>query len=423
MPTLSHLDALEILDSRGRPTLEVLCQFDSGARASAQVPSGASTGTAEARELRDADPHRHAGLGCLRAVAHVTGPIRDALLHQSFESQSQLDTTLLRLDGTPSLERLGANAVLGVSLAFARTHAAERGLPLHRHFSGLLPHTASPPRLPRPTINLFSGGKHAGGQIAIQDVLLVPLAAHTMADALAHACAVFQAAARLVSERYRSRTLVADEGGLAPDFPSTETMLDDAVEAIRRTGLVPGRDIALAVDVASSHFYHDHRYHLDGAALDSSAMIDRLAAWVERFPIVSLEDGLAEDDWDHWPLLLQRLGENCLILGDDLLCTHPERIRRAVASHAANALLLKVNQIGTLSEAARALELARAASWHVTISARSGETEDHWLSDLATGWNGDHIKIGSITRSERLSKYNRLLAIEHETAWPLAPAP
>lgn len=422
MPTLSHLDAIEILDSRGRPTLEVLCQFVGGARASAQVPSGASTGTAEARELRDADPQRHAGLGCLQAAAHVSGEIRKALLHHSFDSQTDLDAALLQLDGTPSLERLGANAVLGVSLAFARAHAIERGLPLHRHFADLLPLIATP-RLPRPTINLFSGGKHAGGQVAIQDVLLLPVAATTIADALAHTCAVFHAAARLVAERYHARALVADEGGLAPAFPSAGAMLDDAVEAIRRTGLVPGRDMALAVDVASSHFFHAGRYHLDGAALDSAAMIDRLAGWTERHPIVSLEDGLAEDDWHHWPRLLDRLGHRCLILGDDLLCTRPERIRRAVDARAANALLLKVNQIGTLSEAARALELARAAGWHVTISARSGETEDHWLADLATGWNGDHIKIGSITRSERLAKYNRLLAIEHDTAWPLAPPP
>jgi enolase len=235
--------------------------------------------------------------------------------------------------------------------------------------------------------------------------------------------AVYQAAADLGSKKYNTRPLTADEGGLAPPFPSVETAFEDAVAAIRAAGLEPGRDVALAVDVASSHFYRDGKYHLSGEALDASGMVDRLAAWVRDFPIVSVEDGLAEDDWEHWPALRERLAGKALVLGDDLLCTNPSRIRRAVETRSADALLLKVNQIGTLTEAAEALRLARAAGWRVTVSARSGETEDDWLADLAVGWGGDQIKVGSITQSERLAKYNRLLEIEAETRFPVVAWP
>jgi enolase len=418
MPTLADLDAFEILDSRGRPTLEVICRLASGARAHAQVPSGASTGAAEALELRDGDPGRHAGRGCLRAVANVRGEIRRALAGREYFDQASLDSALVQLDGTTHKSRLGANAILGVSVAFARAHANERGVPLYRHLADQT--SQSPDRLPRPTINLFSGGKHAGGQVAIQDVLILPLAGRSMSDALAHATAVYFAAAHLTKDRYHARALVADEGGLAPPFPSSETMLADAVDAIVAAGFIPGRDIALAVDIASSHFYHERTYHLDERTLTSEAMISLLHDWITRYPIVSVEDGLAEEDWSGWQRLTSQLAPRALVLGDDLLCTHPDRIRRAAKTKAANALLLKVNQVGTLSEAAEARSLARAAGWHVTISARSGETEDHWLADLAVGWRGDHVKIGSITRSERLAKYNRLLAIERETGWSLA---
>jgi enolase len=253
-------------------------------------------------------------------------------------------------------------------------------------------------------------------------VLLVPTA-RTIDQGLATVFAVYQAAARLAHEKYGMRALTADEGGLAPPFPDAETMLADAVAAIRAAGMVPGHDVALALDVASSHFYHDGRYALGNESLNSAAMIARLGEWVERYPIVSVEDGLAEDDWAHWPALRTRLAGRALTLGDDLLCTNPSRIRRAIESRSADALLLKVNQIGTLSEAAEACRLARAAGWRVTISARSGETEDNWLADLAVGWGGDQIKVGSITQSERLAKYNRLLAIEAETGWPVVDWP
>jgi enolase len=278
--------------------------------------------------------------------------------------------------------------------------------------------------MPRMTINLFSGGKHAGGQVAIQDVLIVPAAAATIDEGLVMASAVYQAAVRLIERKYHFRWLTADEGGLAPPAQGPEQLFDDAVEAIRDAGLRPGVDVCLALDVAASHFFRDGRYYLDAEPLTSSQMIERLSGWVQRWPIVSVEDGLAEDDWDHWPALRAALGDRALVLGDDLLCTHPQRIARAVKEGACNALLLKVNQIGTLSEALEAYRLARAAGWHVVISVRSGDTEDDWYADLVVGWSGDQTKAGSLTHSERLSKYNRLLAIEAELrlpvrAWPL----
>ncbi len=442
MPTITQLAGREILDSRGRPTVEARCALDSGAVGIASVPSGASTGRAEALELRDGDAQRYRGLGCCRACAHIGGTIQAALAGRSFADQAALDTALIALDGTPNKGRLGANALLAVSLAFARAVAAEHAVPLYEHFADILAgddrrwtmddqqpssvvHRLSSTQLshlPRLTINLFSGGKHAGGQVPIQDVLLVPTA-RTIDAGLATVFAIYQAAAELAHTKYGMRALTADEGGLAPPFPDAETMLADAVAAIRATGLEPGRDVALALDVASSHFYRDGRYALGDESLDSMAMIARLGEWVERYPIVSIEDGLAEEDWAHWPALRTRLAGRALTLGDDLLCTNPSRIRRAIASGAADALLLKVNQIGTLSEAAEACRLARAAGWRVTISARSGETEDNWLADLAVGWGGDQIKVGSITQSERLAKYNRLLAIEAETGWPVVNWP
>jgi enolase len=328
---------------------------------------------------------------------------------------------MLDLDGTPNKARLGANAILAVSIAFARAVAAERNQPLYAYFAGLLNRPAD--RLPLPTINLFSGGKHAGAQVAIQDALVVPVAARTVDEALATTYAVYQAAAELIDRKYGMRVLRADEGGLAPPFPDPETMLADAVETIRMAGFTPGTDVALAIDVAASHFYRDGLYHLGDEVLTTDGMIARLQDWLGRFPIISLEDGLAEDDWEGWPKLRAAAGEHIQIIGDDLLCTHTARIRRAIASGAANALLLKVNQIGTLTEAAEACQLAQAAGWRVIVSARSGETEDDWLADLAVGWRGDHIKIGSITQSERLAKYNRLLILEAETRLPLHRLP
>ena len=420
MSVIRSLTAREILDSRGRPTVAAACILAGGASGAASVPSGASTGSAEALELRDGDPNRYGGLGCRQAVGNIVGPIAAAVCGKQFETQADLDAALVGLDGTPNKARLGANALLAVSLAFARAKAAALGTPLYRHLAGEL---VLPIRtLPRPTINLFSGGKHAGGQVCVQDVLIVPTA-ETIDECLAMGFAVYQAAAGLVLQKYAARALTADEGGLAPPFPSTEAMLADAVAAISAAGLKPGRDVALAVDVAATHFYSDGRYHLDSRDLDGQGMIDVLAGWCRRCPVVSLEDGLAEDDWDHWPRLREALGSRVLVVGDDLLCTNVDRVRRAASAGAATGLLLKVNQVGTLTEALHALRAARAAGWQVTVSARSGETEDDWLADLSVGWGADQIKVGSVTHSERLAKYNRLLAIEAETGLPMVPWP
>ena len=421
MARIGRVSAREILDSRGRPTVSARCELAEGAAASAAVPSGASTGRAEAVELRDGDPRRYRGLGCRRAVENVNGEIHGALAGRAFATQEELDRALIELDGTADKSRLGANAVLAVSLAFARACALLGGRPLYAHFAEMI--GRPPATLPRLTINLFSGGKHAGKQVAIQDVLIVPAQPSTIDESLVMAYEVYQCAAELILERYSMRLLTADEGGLAPPFESAEAMLDTAVDAIRRAGLRPGADVALAVDVASSHFYQWRTYQIDGARLDSGAMIECLAAWMGHYPIVSLEDGLAEEDWEHWPQLCEAAGPTVRVVGDDLLCTNPARIRRAIRERACNTLLLKVNQVGTLSEAAEAYRLARAAGWMVTISVRSGETEDDWAADLAAGWSGDQFKNGSITRSERLAKYNRLLAIEAETGYPIVRWP
>jgi enolase len=424
MPTIDSIRATEILDSRGKPTVKATCVLASGAVASASVPSGASTGGAEARELRDGDASRYEGLGCRKAAANVTGPIASALRGRDLADQAALDRALLELDGTTDKSNLGANAVLATSIAFARAVANERRVPLYQHFADMI---GQPLRtLPRITVNLFSGGKHAGGQVPIQDVLLVPAKAATIDEGLAVVYAIYQAAARLTLSRYGARPLKADEGGLAPPFPSIGSMFDDARQAVADAGYTLGGDVFLAVDVASSHFYADGKYHIPGGpggVYCSQGMVNLLCAWVGRSDIVSLEDGLAEDDCAYWPVLTKALKGMCLVLGDDFLCTNPARIRRAIEAGAADALLLKVNQIGTLTEAAEALKLARGAGWRVTVSARSGETEDDWLADLAVGWAGDQIKVGSIMQSERLAKYNRLLEIEAETKLPVVAWP
>jgi enolase len=347
--------------------------------------------------------------------------LNDALRRKEFKTQAALDNAMLALDGTPNKSKLGANAILAVSLAYARACAAERGVPLYQHFADIIEHKKiSRPRL---TVNLFSGGKHAGGQVSIQDILVVPASAKTIDEALAMTFAVYQCAAELTSKKYNTRALKADEGGLAPPFESIDAAFVCAVDAIRAAGFQLGKDVAIAVDVASTHFYEDGKYRLESKPLSAKEMIATLKSWVERFPIVSVEDGLAEDDWENWPALREAIGTQALVLGDDHLCTNPARIRRAVECKSANALLLKVNQIGCLTEAAEAYKLAKAAGWRVTISARSGETEDNWLADLAVGWGGDQIKIGSITQSERLAKYNRLLAIEAEAKLPMIAWP
>ncbi len=421
MPRIRSIEGLEILDSRGRPTVKATCVLRSGASASASVPSGASTGGAEAVELRDGDPSRFGGYGCLKAISHINGEINRKLADKAYASQAELDQALIDLDGTVDKSRLGANAILAVSIAYARACALEVGAPLYRYFAKMLGQPIT--RLPRPTVNLFSGGIHGGRQVAIQDVLVVPASAGSIRQSLEITHAVYSAAVELLAVRFDAPWLTADEGGLAPPVDLAEEMLELAMQAIERAGLTPGLHVSLALDVASSQFFKDGVYHLDGKTLNSPEMIRLLGDWARRYPIVSLEDGLAEEDWEHWPELCRQLSPATLTLGDDLLCTHPRRIQKAISSNACNALLLKVNQIGSLTEALEACRLARDAGWMVTISARSGETEDDWYSDLAVGWSGHQTKVGSITQSERLAKYNRLLEIERELPLPMIPWP
>lgn len=421
MPKIKQLFGREILDSRGRPTVLAACTLESGISASASVPSGASTGTAEAFELRDGELNRYQGLGCRRAARSIGGELSNALVGRAFTEQAELDETIIALDGTPTKSRLGANAILAVSVAFARAAAMERNVPLFQHFSDMLGGVVN--ALPRLTINLLSGGKHAGQQVSVQDVLIIPMAARSIDESLVSAFDVYQAAAKLILNKYGMRLLTADEGGLAPPCGSAEEMLSLAVEAIQEAGYTPGKDIFLGIDVAATHFYQSDGYHLDGELVDAAGMIRTIAGWLDRYPILSVEDGLAEDDWENWPKLRRTIAGRALTLGDDLLCTNPSRIRRGIETHACDALLLKVNQIGTLTEALQAYKQARAAGWAVTLSVRSGETEDNWAADLAVGWQADQFKNGSIRQSERLAKYNRLLEIEEATDWPLAKWP
>jgi enolase len=421
MPKIKRLFGREILDSRGRPTVLATCVLEGGVRASASVPSGASTGTAEAFELRDGDTERYQGLGCRRAAENIGGLLSNEVVGRAFNDQAELDAAMITLDGTANKSRIGANAILAVSIAFARASATERGISLVQHFSDMMGSAAN--ELPRLTINLFSGGKHAGQQISVQDVLIIPMSARTIDESLVSAFNVYQAAAGLILRRYGMRLLTADEGGLAPPCQTAEEMLSLAVDAIEQAGYTPGKDIFLGIDVASTHFYKGNAYYLDGHVLDSAGMIETIAGWLERFPILSVEDGLAEDDWQNWPKLRQTIAGRALTLGDDLLCTNSSRIRRAIEMNACDALLLKVNQIGTLTEAVDAYKQARAAGWAITLSVRSGETEDNWAADLAVGWAADQFKNGSIRQSERLAKYNRLLEIEEVTHWPLAAWP
>jgi enolase len=420
MPKIKQLAGREILDSRGRPTVLATCALEGGFIASASVPSGASTGTAEAFELRDGDKKRYQGLGCRKAAANIGGEIQSALAGRELD-QAEVDRAMIELDGTPTKSRLGANAILAVSAAFARAHAIQRGIPLYQHFAEML--GSSPDALPRLTINLFSGGKHAGQQVSIQDVLIIPMSARTIDEALVAASDVYQAAADLILERYGMRLLTADEGGLAPPCKSAEEMIGLAVEAIAKAGYKPGKDVAIGIDVASTHFYQNHRYQIDSQSVDSGGMIQIIGSWIDKYPILSVEDGLAEDDWENWPKLRAIIAGRSLTLGDDLLCTNSARIERAIKTKACDALLLKVNQIGTLTEALQANKQARAAGWSVTLSVRSGETEDNWAADLAAGWRADQFKNGSIRQSERLAKYNRLLEIAEITGWPLTAWP
>jgi enolase len=425
---ITRIHAREVLDSRGRPTVEVEVTATGGAFGRAIVPSGASTGRHEAVELRDGEQRRYAGLGVRKAVNHVREVIAPALLGLPVADQEEIDRMMCRLDGTPNKSRLGANAILGVSLACAHTAAAARGVPLWQYLD-----SENRAALPLPMVNLISGGLHAGGNLDFQDFLLLPIAARTFSESLEMAVAVYRSLGEVLRQHGFEGVLVGDEGGYGPRLRDNEQAVSLALEAFGRAGLQPGREAALALDVAASHFYRDGAYHLqeDGGSkvLDDAGMIERLKRWVESYPIASIEDGLAEDDWDGWHKLTEALGDRVQLVGDDLFVTNPERLRRGIENRAANAVLVKVNQIGTLTETMEVVRMARQAGYRAVISARSGETEDTTLADLAVATGTGQIKIGSVARSERLAKYNQLLRIEEQlerfAGWsphsPLAP--
>jgi enolase len=410
--------AREILDSRGNPTLEVEVYLDSGAEGRAAVPSGASTGSAEALELRDGDRRRFAGKGVLQAVRNVERVIAAEIKGMDAADQALIDRTLCQLDGTPQKETLGANAILGVSLACARAAADDLGLPLFRYLGGPNART-----LPLPLMNVINGGAHADNRLDIQEFMLVPAGLPSFAEALRAGAEVFHVLKRLLREQHHA-TGVGDEGGFAPDLPSVEAALEVLVRAIEGAGYRPGEEVWLALDVAATELWREERYQApgEGASWDTEALIAFYERLAERFPLVSIEDGLREDDWDGWVQLTERLGDRLQLVGDDLFVTSTERLATGVRRGAANAILVKVNQIGTLTETLEAIELAKTAGYGVVVSHRSGETEDTFIADLAVAVNAGQIKTGSLSRSDRVAKYNQLLRIEEwlgEAArWP-----
>ena len=410
MSSIVDVRAREIMDSRGNPTVEVDVRLAGGVLGRAAVPSGASTGAHEAVELRDGDPARYGGKGVLRAVANVTERIAPAVLGRDATDQRGLDALLIDLDGTDDRSDLGANAVLGVSLATARAAAQAHGLPLHAYLGGPNAHT-----LPVPCMNVLNGGSHADSNVDLQEFMVVPVGAATFAEALRTGAEVYHALRALLKSRGLS-TGLGDEGGFAPDLPSNTAALDLLVEAIGRAGYEPGADVALALDPATSELYREGAYHLDGEGrvLSTAEMIDLWADLVERYPIVSIEDGLAEEDWDGWRRLTERLGDRVQLVGDDLLVTNPAFVRRAIDERAANAVLVKVNQIGTLTQALDTVALAQRAGWAAMVSHRSGETEDATIADLAVAVDAGQIKTGAPARSDRVAKYNQLLRIEEQ---------
>jgi enolase len=410
MSTIADITAREILDSRGTPTIEVDVVLDSGAMGRAAVPSGASTGAHEAVELRDGDTSRFGGKGVLTAVANVEGEILEAVGGLEATEQVVIDNIMIDLDGTPNKGRLGANAILGVSLAVAKAAASDLGQPLYRYVGGVYART-----LPVPMMNILNGGKHADNPIDIQEFMIMPLGAATMADAVRMGSEVLQALKKGLHDAGHN-TNVGDEGGFAPNLKSADEALAFITKAVEKAGYRPGEDISFALDPASSEFFNNGKYHLDGEGkiLDSEGIVRYYADLVSRYPIVSLEDGCAEDDWETWKLLTETLGKKIQLVGDDIFVTNPERLRRGIAERSANSILIKVNQIGTLSETLETVEIAQRAGWTTVMSHRSGETEDSTIADLVVATNGGQIKTGSLARSDRLAKYNQLIRIEQQ---------
>jgi len=415
VPTISHIHARQILDSRGNPTVEVVVDLDSGASGRAAVPSGASTGEFEATELRDG-ADEWGGKGVTNAVAHVNEDIAAALSGARAADQAALDRTLIELDGTPTKSRLGANAILGVSLAAAKAAAAEAGAPLYRYIAELYGLSADEARvLPVPMMNVLNGGAHADNKVDFQEFMVVPAAAPTFAEALRVGAEVFHALKRTLSHRGLG-TAVGDEGGFAPDLESNEAALEALVSGIEAAGYRPGGDVFIALDPATSEIFNDGSYVLEheGRTLSSDEMAAYWAGIRDRYPVVSIEDGMDEEDWAGWKALTDAIGDRCQLVGDDLFVTNPERLRRGIESGVANSILIKVNQIGTLSETLEAIRIAREADYTAVISHRSGETEDTTIADLAVGTAAGQIKTGAPSRSDRVAKYNQLLRIEEE---------
>ena len=408
MSAIADITAREILDSRGNPTVEVEVMLDSGAMGRAAVPSGASTGAHEAVELRDGDKARYGGKGVLQAVANVEGEIFDAIGGMDASQQVKIDEIMIDLDGTPNKSRLGANAILGVSLAVAKAAAEDLGMPLYRYVGGVYART-----LPVPMMNIVNGGKHADNPIDIQEFMIQPVAAGTVADAIRMGSEIFAQLKKGLHDAGHN-TNVGDEGGFAPNLKSADEALGFIAKACEKAGYRPGEDVTFALDCAATEFFKDGKYHLEGEGkvLDSAGMVRYLEDLCARYPIVSIEDGCSEDDWETWKALTDAIGARIQLVGDDLFVTNPERLRRGIESGSANAILVKVNQIGTLSETLEAVSLAKSASWGVVMSHRSGETEDATIADLAVATNCGQIKTGSLSRSDRTAKYNQLIRIE-----------
>jgi enolase len=411
MSTILDITAREILDSRGNPTVEADVTLASGATGRAAVPSGASTGMHEAVEIRDGDPNRYLGKGVLKAVQNVEEHIAPALSGMIATEQMVIDRTLIELDGTPNKEHLGANAILAVSMAVARAAAADVGMPLYRYLGGPLARV-----MPVPMMNILNGGAHAPNTVDFQEYMVIPVGATTFSDGLRMGAEVFHSLKKVLQKR-RLATSVGDEGGFAPDLKNDEEALKVIIEAIESANYAPGKEIAIALDVAASELFKDGNYVFkkSGAGQRSAeGMIELYSRWLEEYPIVSIEDGLAEDDWSGWESLTRTLGDRCQLVGDDLFVTNTERLAKGIEGGVANAILIKVNQIGTLTETLEAIEMARAAGYLSVISHRSGETEDTFIADLAVGTGAGQIKTGSASRTDRVAKYNQLLRIEEQ---------
>lgn len=410
MSAIVDVIAREILDSRGNPTVEADVLLESGVLGRASVPSGASVGTKEAVELRDGDAQRYSGKGVLKAVENVNTEIAETLMGLDAIEQSFIDQCLIDLDGTENKSRLGANAILAVSLAVAKAAAEESGLPLYRYLGG-----AGSMAMPVPMMNLINGGAHANNNIDMQEFMIIPLGLPSFSEAIRCGAEIFSALKTLINEK-NMPTTVGDEGGFAPNLANNEAALELIVQAIDQAGYQPGTEVAIGIDCASSEFFKDGKYHLasDGISLTSAQFVDYLATWVDKYPIISIEDGMSEDDWDGWALLTDKLGDSIQLVGDDLFVTNTKILKQGIDKNIANSILIKVNQIGTLTETLSAIETAKRAGYTAVISHRSGETEDTTIADIAVATNALQIKTGSLSRSDRLAKYNQLLRIEED---------